>query len=86
MHKDPKLQKNTIEIILTKLQKNGNGNFCILCHNFGANKVLDLLSTSKFPSEPQLCERCNIVGKNMSRNGPKTEKTFSVSFRIRLKL
>ena len=32
--------------------------FWVLCHNFYINWVLDLLSTSKWPSEPQFCERC----------------------------
>ena len=45
--KKHKNAKNTIEVFLTKLQKNENGNFCILCHNLWANLVLDLLSTSK---------------------------------------
>ena len=35
--KKNKNAKNTIEFFLTKLQKNGNGNVCILCHNFWAN-------------------------------------------------
>ena len=41
----------------TKLQNTKNGNICILCHNLRTNQILDLLSTSKWPSEPQFCER-----------------------------
>ena len=32
---------------------------CILSHNFWTNYDLDLFSTSKWPSEPQFCERYN---------------------------
>ena len=40
-----------------KSQKNKNGNICSLCHNLWNNQNLDPLSTSKWPSEPQFCER-----------------------------
>ena len=38
---------NTNESFNTKLQKNGNGNICILSHDFCTNWDLDLLSISK---------------------------------------
>ena len=49
--------KNTNLCFCTKLQNTKNGNICILCHNLRTNQILDLLSTSKWPSEPQFCER-----------------------------
>ena len=49
--------KNARECFCTKLHKTKNGNICILCHNLWTNQILDLLSTSKFPSEPQSCEK-----------------------------
>ena len=47
----------TNECFFTKSQKSRNINICVLCHNFWPNYNLDLLSTSKWPSEPQFCER-----------------------------
>ena len=47
----------TNECFFTKSQKSRNRNICVLCHNFWPNYNLDLLSTSKWPSEPQFCER-----------------------------
>ena len=49
--------KNANPCFCTKLQNTKNGNICILCHNLRTNQILDLLSTSKWPSEPQFCER-----------------------------
>ena len=49
--------KNSNVCFCTKLQKNRNGNNCILCHNVWTNWGIDLFSTSKWPSEPQFCER-----------------------------
>ena len=49
--------KNANECFCTKLQKTENGNMCILCHNFWTNWDLEPWSTSKWPSEPQFCER-----------------------------
>ena len=52
----PKTAKNTNALFSTISQKNWNGNICILSHNFWFNQGLDLLNTSKWPSEPQFCE------------------------------
>ena len=52
-----KYAKNANECFCTKSPKIGNGNICSLCHNLWTNQILDLLSTSKWPSEPQFCER-----------------------------
>ena len=49
--------KNTNACFCTKLQHTENGNICILCQNLRTNQILDLLSTSKWPSQSQLCER-----------------------------
>ena len=49
--------KNANACFCTKLQKIKNGNICTLCHNLRTNQILDLLCTSKWPSEPQFCER-----------------------------
>ena len=56
----------------TKSQKNGNGNICVLCHNFWTNQNLNQVSTSKWPSELQFCERCTYIWQKMARNGLKT--------------
>ena len=47
----------TNECFFTKSQKSRNRNICVLCHNFWPNYNLNLLSTSKWPSELQFCER-----------------------------
>ena len=49
--------KNANACFCTKLQNTKNWNICILCHNPWTNQISDLLSTSKWPSEPQFCER-----------------------------
>ena len=53
--------KNANVCFHTKSQKNGNGNICVSCHNFWTNQNLDQLSTSKWPSEPQFCERWTYI-------------------------
>ena len=55
-----------------KLQKNKNGNIWVLCHNFWTNQNLNQVSTSKWPSELQFCERCTYTWQKMARNGLKT--------------
>ena len=60
--------KNTNVWFCTKSQKNGNGNICVLCHNFWTNQNLEQLSTSKWPSEPQFCERWTYIRQ---KNGQK---------------
>ena len=59
---------------MTKMQKNNtqNGNICVLCYIFWANYNLDLFSISKWPSDTQFCERYNVDGQKMARNGCKT--------------
>ena len=49
--------KNSNVCFCTKLQHTKNGNISILCHNLRTNQILDLLITSKWPSESQFCER-----------------------------
>ena len=43
-----------------------------LCHNFWTNYDLDLLSTSKWPPEPQFCQRWRHRLQKNSINGRKT--------------
>ena len=42
--------------------------FFILWHNYCTNKDLDMLSTSKWPSEPQFCQRWTCI---CQKNGQK---------------
>ena len=76
--------KNTNVWFCTKSQKNGNGNICILCHNFWTNQNLDQLSTSKWPSEPQFCERWTYIWPKMAGNGHNIVIYQYLSFPIRL--
>ena len=55
--KKRKKAKNANLLFLMYVIGTGKGNICILCHNFWANDNLDPLSISKWPSEPQFCER-----------------------------
>ena len=50
MTQNAKAQKMQM-CVFVQNRKNGNGN------NFYTNQNLDPLSTSKWPSEPQFCER-----------------------------
>ena len=68
----------------TKLQKNENGNICVLCHNFWTNQNLDQLSTSKWPSETQFCERWTYIWQKMAGNGRNIVIYQYLSFPIRL--
>ena len=52
-----KNKKNSNACFCTKLQNTENGNICTLCHNVCTNYDLDSLSTSKWPSGSQFCER-----------------------------
>ena len=63
----PKNPKNTNAFFSTISLKNRNGNICILSHNFWINQGLDLLSTSKWPSEPQFCERWKYIWRKNSQ-------------------
>ena len=49
-------QKNSYVFFSTILQKNRNANICIFNYNIWINQGFYLLSTSKWPSEPQFCE------------------------------
>ena len=53
----PKNARKANVCFFTKLQNTKNGNICIFWHNLRTNQILDLLSTSKWPSKPQFCER-----------------------------
>ena len=55
-------------VFVQNQKKNGNGDICILCHNFWTNQNLDLLSKSRWPSEPQFCERWTYI---CQKNGQK---------------
>ena len=59
--------KNVNVWFCTNSQKNGYGNICILCHNFWINQNLDQLSTSKWPSETQFCERSTYIWQKNGR-------------------
>jgi hypothetical protein len=56
MPQNAKTQKMQM-CVFVQNRKNGNGNIYVLCHNYYTNQNLDPLSTSKWPSEPQFCER-----------------------------
>ena len=47
------------------------GNICILWHNCWTNLATDMLSTSKWPSEPNFLKYFHIVCKKMTGNGRK---------------
>ena len=70
-HKTKNAKKANV-FFSTISQKNGNGNICILSHNLWINQGLDLLSTSKWPSEPQFCEMWSYSYQKMAGNGHKT--------------
>ena len=55
--KETKTQKTQMHFFSTILPKNIYGNICILSHKFWMNQGSDLLSTLKWPSKPQFCER-----------------------------
>ena len=42
-----KTQKTQTRVFVQNRKKKRNGNICVLCHKFGTNHNLDLLSTSK---------------------------------------
>ena len=54
-----KFDRNIFTSFFTKSVKTGNGNICILCHNFWTN--WDPISTSKWFSEPKFCERWTYI-------------------------
>ena len=66
--KTQKTQKTQTRVFVQNCKINRNGNICILCHNFWSNQNVDLLSTSKWPSEPQFCERWTYIRR---KNGQK---------------
>ena len=67
MTKNTKTQKTEMlqmSVFVKNRKRKRYANICVLCHNFCTNYDLDLLSTSKLPSEPQFCVKDeNIFGK-----------------------
>ena len=61
-----KSKKRKSSFFLMYVIGTGNGNICILCHNFWTNQNLNPLGISKWPSEHQFCE------SYLARNGLKT--------------
>ena len=51
-----------------------------MSHDFWMNQGLDLLNTSKWPSEPQFCEIWSLSCPKMARNGCKMAIYHSISF------
>ena len=64
-----KTQKTQTRVFVQNCKRNRNGNICVLCHNFWSNQNVDLLSTSKWPSEPQFCERWTYIRQKRARYG-----------------
>ena len=60
----------TNECFFTKSQKPRNRNICVLCHDSWPDYNLDMLSTSKWQSDPQFCERHLCSWQKITRNGP----------------
>ena len=60
-HKKAKNAKTQIHVFVQNCKINRNGNICVLRHNFWTNQNVDLLSTSKWPLEPQFCERWTYI-------------------------
>ena len=67
-------------IFFYNIAKNGNGNICILSHNFWMNQGSDLFSTSKWPSQPQFCEIWSHSYQKIAWNGRKMTIYHSLSF------
>ena len=80
------MQKTQTYVFVQNRKKKRNGNVCILCHNFLTNQNLDQLSTSKWPSEPQFCERWTYIWQKMAGNGRNIVIYQYLSFPIRLYL
>ena len=80
--KTQKTQKNANACFCTKCKINRNGNICVLCHNFWSNQDVDLLSTSKWPSEPQFCERWTYIWQKRARYGRSKYKGHSFLYSL----
>ena len=70
-----KMQKNGITIytneeFLTKLEKPGNGNICILCHNFWT-KIKTRTEPQKDHLNLSFVKDMHVVGDKMTRKGRK---------------
>ena len=78
--KQNKKSNNTNDFFSTISQKTRNGNICILSHNLWINQGLDLLSTSKWLSEPQSCKIWSYSCQKMARNGLRMAIYNSLSF------
>ena len=77
--KTQKTQKVHTRVFVQNCKKNRNGNIYVFCHNFWSNQNVDLLSTSKWPSEPQFCERWTYIWQKMVRNG-RTKAIYKGTF------
>ena len=60
-HKNAKNVTDANVCFLQNCKRNRKGNICVLCHNFWSNQNVDLLSPSKWLSEPQFCERWTYI-------------------------
>ena len=67
MTQKAKTQKVQI-CVFVQNRKKRNGNICVLYRNFWTNHNLDQISTTKWPSEPQFCERWTYIWRKMARN------------------
>ena len=67
-HKNAKNAKKATHVFVQNCKMKINGNICVLCHNFWSNQNVDLLSTSKWLSESQFCERWAYIWQ---KNGQK---------------
>ena len=72
------------EVFYTKSQKPGDGNICVLCHNFWSNQGIDPFSTSKWQSEPQFLNNIYVDGDKLAINGHKMAICQSQIFVISL--
>ena len=70
-----------MRFLLQNRKKNGNGDICILSHNFWMNQGSNLLSTLKWLSEPQFCEIWSHSYQKMAGNGHKWH--FIILFHFR---
>jgi len=78
-HKNAKNPKNANAGFVQNCKIKRNGNICVLCQNFWSNQNVDLLSTSKWPSEPQFCEIWTYIWQKMVRNG-RTKAIYKGTF------
>ena len=82
--KTQKTQKPKACVFVQNCKKKRSGNICIFCHNFYTNHNLDLFNTSKWPSEPQFCERWTYICKIWPEVVFQRSFIKELSFRIRV--